>query len=92
MIRGVRVIPELTTPGRTASWTLAPQNKDIACSSKGYRGHFDVNLSKTYELMAEIFAEIFDIFPDPFVHLGGNEVILICFRNKTDFTLGEKIT
>ena len=56
MIRGVRVIPELTTPGRTASWTLSPQYKDISCPSNGYHGHFDVTLSKTYELMAEVFA------------------------------------
>ena len=51
MIRGVRVIPELDTPGRTASWTLAPQNKYISCGIKGYHGHFDVTLSKTYELV-----------------------------------------
>ena len=51
MIRGVRVIPELDTPGRTASWTLAPQNKALSCGPTGYRGNFDVTLSKTYELI-----------------------------------------
>lgn len=46
-------------------------------------GPLDVTLDKTYTLVKEVFAEIFDIFSDPMVHLGGDEVVLACFANKT---------
>jgi hexosaminidase len=73
MKRGVRVVPELDTPGHASSWGLAPQNKGVACNfGSGFMGPLDVTLEKTYSLVREVFAEIFDIFPDPIVHLGGD--------------------
>jgi N-acetyl-beta-hexosaminidase len=53
MIRGVRIIPEVDTPGHAASWRKAPQNKGIACLNKDskYKGSLDVTLHKTYELV-----------------------------------------
>jgi N-acetyl-beta-hexosaminidase len=38
-----------------------------------------------------VFAEIIDIFPDPVVHLGGDEVVLTCLQNKTEFVKKENI-
>ena len=35
-------------------------------------GPLDVTLDKTYKLVREVFAEIIDIFPDPYIHLGGD--------------------
>jgi hypothetical protein len=49
MKRGVRVVPELDTPGHASSWGLAPQNKGIACNfGNGFMGPLDVTLEKTY--------------------------------------------
>ena len=54
-------------------------------------GPLDVTLHRTYELVKEVFAEIFTLFPDPLVHLGGDEVVLTCLTNKTEFTKAENI-
>lgn len=92
MVRGIRVVPELDTPGHAASWGKAPQNKDVACVfGSGYMGPLDVTLDQTYTLVKEVFAEIIDIFPDPIIHLGGDEVVLTCLKNKTEFVEKEKI-
>ena len=45
-------MPELDTPGHAASWSLAPQNKGIACTfGQGFMGPLDVTLDKTYKLV-----------------------------------------
>ena len=57
MLRGVRVIPELDTPGHAATWGLAPQNRGVACviNNWGYWGGLDVTLTKTYDLIRDVF-------------------------------------
>lgn len=92
MVRGVRVVPELDTPGHAASWGKAPQNSKIAClfGGVGYMGPLDVTLEDTYKLVKEVFEEVFKLFPDPFVHLGGDEVVLTCSANETEFTKAYK--
>jgi hexosaminidase len=44
MVRGVRVVPELDSPGHAASWGLAPSNANISCSNGHYMGPIDVTL------------------------------------------------
>ena len=57
MVRGIRVVPELDTPGHAASWGKAPQNAKIACTfGAGYMGPLDVTLDATYKLVKEVFA------------------------------------
>jgi hypothetical protein len=53
MIRGVRIIPEIDTPGHAAIWGKAPQNSKVACvfGGVGYMGPLDVTLSETYKLV-----------------------------------------
>ena len=53
MVRGVRVIPEIDSPGHAATWSFAPQNSDVACflNKSKYQGPLDVTLHKTYELV-----------------------------------------
>ena len=53
MVRGVRVVPELDTPGHAASWGKSPKLKDIACTFGQYSfmGPLDVSLEKTYQVV-----------------------------------------
>lgn len=53
MVRGVRIIPELDTPGHAASWGKAPNNFRVSCSfgKKLFKGPLDVTHEKTYELI-----------------------------------------
>jgi N-acetyl-beta-hexosaminidase len=52
-VRGVRIIPELDTPGHAAIWGKAPQNSKVACvfGGVGYMGPLDVTLDQTYQLV-----------------------------------------
>ena len=55
--RGVRIVPELDTPGHAASWGLSPENQGVACTfGSGFMGPLDVTLDKTYKLVREVFA------------------------------------
>lgn len=58
MVRGVRIIPEIDTPGHSASWGKAPQNSKVACSiaeenslSFKYKGTLDITLDETYKIV-----------------------------------------
>lgn len=90
MVRGIRVVPELDTPGHAASWGRAPANSAVACSPGHYMGPLDVTLDATYNLIKEVFSEIIEIFPDPVLHLGGDEVALRCMVNRTQLMAAER--
>ena len=53
MIRGVRIIPELDTPGHASTWGRAPQNRNVSCIFKknGFMGPFDITMDETYKLV-----------------------------------------
>lgn len=53
-------------------------------------GALDVTLDATYKLVEDIFSEIIEIFPDPVIHLGGDEVALSCMANRSELVKLEK--
>ena len=61
MVRGVRIVPEIDTPGHAASWARAKENEDVGCtfSNNMFKGPLDVTMHKTYELIKDVFKEIF---------------------------------
>lgn len=79
--RGIRVVPEFDVPGHTTSWLVGyPQ---LASAPGPYRiernwGVFDPTMDptreSTYEFLDAFIGEMAALFPDPFFHIGGDEV------------------
>ncbi|KAK3097517.1 hypothetical protein FSP39_010397, partial [Pinctada imbricata] len=83
-LRGIRVIPEFDTPGHTFSWGFSHPELLTQCYKSqhpipGYLGPMDPSKASTYEFLAQFFKEAIQLFPDDFLHLGGDEVPIECW-------------
>lgn len=78
--RAIRVVPELDVPGHTTSWVSAYPEwgaGELAGPSTGFgvhQGCLDPTKSAVREAVKHIFSELADVFPDEYVHVGGDEV------------------
>ena len=89
LITGIRVIPEFDTPGhvREGYNSLVPpilttcydDGKPII--GDGATGPLDVTLDATYDFLTALYDELQTIFPDKFVHVGGDEVPSACWAS-----------
>jgi len=78
--RGIRVVPEFDLPAHTTAWFVGyPQYASAAGPYKIERKWgvfdpvFDPTVSKTYTFLNEFFKEMCSIFPDKYIHIGGDE-------------------
>lgn len=78
--RGIRVMPEFDMPGHATSWVVS--HPEIASGPGPYKierqpGIFDPTLDptneKTYKLLEVFFREMSQLFPDAYMHIGGDE-------------------
>lgn len=77
--RGIRVVPELDMPGHTASWLRAypAWGAGTAEPSRRFGVHeacLDPSNHEVYEAVAVLIDELGEVFPDPWLHIGGDEV------------------
>lgn len=78
--RGIRVMPEFDIPGHATSWFVG--YPELASAPGPYsieRGWgiknptFNPTLEKTYEFLDAFFKEMAQLFPDEYMHIGGDE-------------------
>ncbi len=79
--RGIRVMPEFDLPGHSTAWFVG--HPELAAAPGPYSvergwGVFDPTMDPTreevYRFLDRFFGEMAGLFPDPYVHVGGDEV------------------
>ncbi len=78
----IDIVPEFDIPGHcTAVLAALPQLRDPEEENDSYRsvqGYYNNALNPavegTYEFLETVFKEVADLFPSPYVHIGGDEV------------------
>ena len=78
--RGIRVVPEFDMPGHTRSWLVGYPELSSDPGPYTLRREFgvedvalDPTKESTYQFIDAFLGEMATIFPDPYLHLGGDE-------------------
>jgi hexosaminidase len=105
--RGIRVVPEFDMPGHTRAWLVG--RPDLSSDPGPYtiRREFGVEAvamdptkESTYQLLDAFIGEMATIFPDPYLHLGGDETPgtqwknsphVVAFMNEHNFKNTEEL-
>src|SRR5258708_19116167 len=80
--RGVRVVPEFDIPGHAVSWLIAhpniasapPPAHLVRGMSDAVRPPMSPTIEETYQVLDSVLGEMAALFPDPYFHVGGDEV------------------
>lgn len=78
--RGIRVVPEFEMPGHSTAWLVAYPELSSGQPPAGIRREFGISMyaidptrEETYTFLASFLGEMAEIFPDPYIHIGGDE-------------------
>ena len=78
--RGIRVVPEFEMPGHSTAWLFAYPEMASGTTPTGIRREFGVSdtaidptREETYRFIEKFLREMTAIFPDEYIHIGGDE-------------------
>jgi hexosaminidase len=78
--RGIRVVPEFEMPGHSTAWQFAYPRLASGNPPTSIRREFgiapfamDPTREETYQFIARFLGEMATLFPDPYMHIGGDE-------------------
>ena len=78
--RGIRVVPEFEMPGHSTAWLVAYPELASGTKPDGIRREFGVSpyavdptREETYVFIGKFLTEMATIFPDAYIHIGGDE-------------------
>uniref|UniRef100_A0A3P8XFD3 Beta-hexosaminidase n=1 Tax=Esox lucius TaxID=8010 RepID=A0A3P8XFD3_ESOLU len=87
-LRGIRVLPEFDSPGHTQSWGKGQPGLLTSCYKgsvpSGTFGPVNPAMSSSYQFISRLFKEVASVFPDPYIHLGGDEVDFTCWKSNPE--------
>ena len=93
--RGIRVVPELDVPGHTTSWLAAHPEWALGAPPKVapsrrfgvHKTCIDVGNATVLSAVHTLFEELADVFPDEFLHLGGDEAVALDADTQAAFVM-----
>jgi hexosaminidase len=78
--RGIRVLPEFDVPSHTTSWMVgypmlgSRKGEYTLATTNGIKDSvMDPTRESTYQFLDSFFAEMAELFPDEYLHVGGDE-------------------
>jgi len=78
--RGIRVVPEFDMPGHSTSWLVgypelgsAPGPYTIQRGAGIFEPALDPTREQVYKFLDTFFGEMSSLFPDAYIHIGGDE-------------------
>jgi hexosaminidase len=80
--RGISVVPEIDLPGHTTALGLAYPHLMTAPAPAKEEKHWGVHAAvldpsneDVYSFLQQLLTEVAQVFPDPYLHIGGDEVL-----------------
>ena len=80
--RGIRVVPEFDVPGHTTAWFVghpelasSPGPYQLDTAMLGIQPAMDPTRDEVYEFLDLFLGEMAGLFPDMYLHTGGDEVV-----------------
>lgn len=99
--RGIRVVPEFDMPGHTSAWFVGypefasePGPYQIERRFGVFDPSFDPSREEVYQFLDAFIGEMTTLFPDPYFHIGGDEVtgkpwdrnpLIVAFKKEKGF-------
>jgi len=85
--RGIEIVPELDMPAHSLSWGNAFQDVVVNCTSTARATQTPWNIypldpsnEKLYKIIFHVLAQLVEVFPSRYLHVGGDEVSENCWQ------------